>query len=206
MKDNVKDFLLYGIEQEIPRKQIFSMDFVVLICSLMSIILNDKNFAWNVVCSLPVVICIIFTFPKKEEKARVFLIYGIWSVSLTMCFGLLATRIAMMCISSDRYLLFIFVIILIYILVGGLYTGLILHLQKKGAYSTAKKANIRFSFAFTGIAGILCSRAFLSKLDYNTLLYMGSVCFYLTSFLSMIGWFNLIKYFLIKKYWHQLGV
>ena len=204
MKENVKDFLYYGITQEIPKKQIIDMDILSIMLLTVGCVIESHFLIINIVM-LTVTACnIILTFNRRTVKGeKIFRIYGIWSIFLSIYFAMMGTKIAFSVLEQEHYEKFAICIVLSYLLIAVMYVGIIIYLIKRNSYQKLKKTNLRLVFLYLGAAGILLAKILFSGMNYKNILQMASIVCYFLSMLAMLGCFNLIKFFGIKYGFHR---
>lgn len=201
MKENIKDFLTYGISQEISKKQIINMDILMIILGVIGCIIESQFIVINLFLLLATIAVIIITFHTTTVKGKnIFKMYGMWSVFLSIFFGILGTKIALSVLDKEAYVVYILIIIIVYLIVVATYINIIIYLIKTNSYKKLKKINGTLGIFFSGIAGIAIAKIFLSGMSYRNVLEITSICCYLISMLSIIGIFNLIKYWGVKYF------
>ena len=200
MEEEFDDFLKHGMAQTIDKKQLLEVDILLLLLSVITIVVSDFSIIVSAVSILILTLCSVLTYSKQEVNGKkIFLVYGLWSVSLCGIFALLGISIVMIITEKKYFFLFYGMLLIVYIMIFILYTGIIMYLIKKGAYKAAKKTNGRISITLFGVFGILTARILTNNISYQNILQMASICCFLFSFLALLGVFNLIKYYCLKK-------
>lgn len=204
MEENIKDFLCYGISQEIPKKQIISMDILSIMLLTGGCVIESRFLVINIIMVFITVCNIILTFNRATVKGeKIFWLYGIWSTFLSIFFAMLGTKIAFSVLKREYFGIYAICIVVVYMFIAAMYIGIIIYLIKGNSYRILKKTNARFAFLFSGVSGILMAKILLSGMNYKNILQMASILCYLLSMLAMLGSFNLIKFFGIKYWFHN---
>ena len=204
MEENIKNFLTYGISQEISKKQIISVDILMIVLGAIGCIIESQFIVINLFLLLAAIAVIIITFHRTTVKGKnIFKVYGMWSVYLSIFFGIFGTKIALSVLDEEAYVVYILITIIVYLIVIATYISVIIYLIKTNAYKKLKKINGTLGIFFSGIGGIAIAKIFLSGMTYKNILEITSICCYLVSMLAIIGIFNLIKYWGVK---HFLGI
>jgi len=201
MKEEFKDFLKYGIEQTIGKKQLLEVNFLLLLFTLVTMIIGRFSIMISAISVMTLISCCILTYSKQEVTGKkVFWIYGIWSVSLSIEFALLGTCIILLIIDKKYYLQYGIILFLMYLVAFILYTAIIICLIRREAYKKLQQTNKRIPFILIGIFGISIAKIFAKNTGYKSILQIASICCYTFSVLALLGVFNLFKYYYLTKY------
>lgn len=203
MNEKLKNFLLYGIENKIERKQIYKMDVLILFFSIFMFVLSEDFKIGQIICALLVGTFIISTFSSKDIEGRIiFLIYGIWSLGFSLLFGIFGTILMLSTIKQIYYVEYLVVLGVLYVIMIMIFLFSIIYLIKKNTYEAVpvKKMAGGWCFLLLGICGIFAAKILSSSLGEEKMVQIGAICSYLLSFISILGCFNFAKYILIKKY------
>ncbi len=202
MEKEFDDFLKYGMAQTtIAKKQLLEVDVLLLLLSAITIVVSDFSIIVSVVSILILTLCSVLTYSKLEVNGKkIFLVYGMWSVSLCGIFALLGISIVMIVTEKKYFFLLCGILLIVYLIILVLYTGIIVYLIRKSAYKVAKKTNGRISIILFGVFGISIAKISSKSINYQNILQIASICCFLFSFLALLGFFNLIKYYYLKKH------
>lgn len=75
MGENIKNFLYYGISQEIPRKQIINMDILMAVLGIVGCVIENQFVIANLIVLFTAICSIILTFNKTNARFA-FLFFG----------------------------------------------------------------------------------------------------------------------------------
>ena len=135
MNEKLKNFLLYGIENKIERKQIYKMDVLILFFSIFMFVLSEDFKIGQIICALLVGTFIISTFSSKDiEGRKIFLIYGIWSLGFSLLFGIFGTILMLSTIKQIYYVEYLVVLGVLYVIMIMIFLFSIIYLIKKNTY------------------------------------------------------------------------
>lgn len=203
VNEKLEKFLLYGIENKIKRKEIYEMDAVLLFLSIFMFILSEDFKKVQIIYAIFIGVFIVVTFSVKDVIGRrIFLIYGTWSLSFSIVFGVLGSVLMLSTIESRYHLEYIVVLLGLYLIMLLIFILIIIYLIKRNAYASVpmKKMATRWVFLLFGICGISVAKILSSNLGEEKMVQIGAICFYLISFILILGYFNFVKYILLKKY------
>lgn len=103
-------------------------------------------------------------------------------------------------IKQIYYVEYLVVLGVLYVIMIFLFS--IIYLIKKNTYDAVpvKKMAGGWCFLLLGICGIFAAKILSSSFGEEKMVQIGAICFYLLSFILILGCFNFAKYILIKKY------
>ena len=102
-------------------------------------------------------------------------------------------------IMPEASFIFISILLALYVIVTVTYMYIIKSLIKKGAYKETGKTNGKLSFIIAGAGGISVAKTFANSVGYERSMQIASICFFIVSFLSVMGIFGFFKYYYLKK-------
>lgn len=209
MDEKVKSFLLYGADTIIEKKELYKMDGVILFFMVLLFTINEVyggSAAGRVFCILFPLSFGILTFSKTDVTGeKVFWVYGIWGSEFSILFGLFGTIIILPVIDKAYYVRYFIVLFAVYAFMILLYIGMVVCFIKKDIYrSKAKKLFGSWFFTLFGMAGIAAAKILHSGIGQEKMVWIGGMCSYFVSLMSVLGSGNLIKYILIKKRRNEL--
>mgnify|MGYP000685992848 CR=1 FL=1 len=131
MNEKLKNFLLYGIENKIERKQIYKMDVLILFFQLFMFVLSEDFKIGQIICALLVGTFIISTFSSKDIEGRKF--FDIWHMELgfSLLFGIFGTILMLSTIKQIYYVEYLVVLGVLYVIMIMIFLFSIIYLIKK---------------------------------------------------------------------------
>lgn len=201
MNEEFVEFLKYGQSQTIKRKDIFKVNFIMMVLALFLTFADGYiSLKWGIPSTIIVVMCIILTYTKEDVKGgKIFFINGVLGTCFTLIFGLLGISVLLPVLDQKKHFIFISILIAAYVMATVTYISIIKHLIKKGAYKETRKANVHMLSTIAGVGGISIARTFVDSVSYERATQIASICFFLISFLSIFGVFYFYKYYYLKK-------
>lgn len=205
MNEKLNDFLAYGMDSKIEKKQIYNMDGVISFITFLVFVINEiyGGAMWaRVGCVLFPLSFIIFTFTRRDVTGKkIFWIYGIWGIGFSILFGVIGTIFMFLIIDKKYYITYLGIMVILYIIVLCIYISIICYLIKKEIYSSksSKKLMGGWCFLLCGIAGMSFAKILGMNTSQEKIIQIVSVLSYLISLISVLGSLNMIKYFMIKR-------
>lgn len=128
---------------------------------------------------------------------RIFLIYGIWSLGFSIVCGVFGSVLMLSTIESRYHLEYIVVLLGLYLIMLLIFILIIIYLIKRNAYVSVpmKKMATRWVLLLFGICGISVAKILSSGLGEEKMVQIGAI-----SFVLILGYFNFVKYILLKNY------
>lgn len=205
ISEQTKIFLLYGIENTIKPKKIYKLDGAILFLVFLFFFLAEAS---PLPCFSKIFLVIVYlgfvisTFSSKEVTGKkVFWIYGIQSLTFSILFCWAGTTFMLTTMEKERYKGYLAVLAVIYIFTIAAYLFLTVILIKKDVYNPSSSKKMAGGWCITSfvLLGISAAKILSTKAGYTTMIRIASVGFYFVSMLCILGVFNLVKYFAVKK-------
>lgn len=107
MNEEFVEFLKYGQSQTIKRKDIFAVDFIMMVLTLFLTFADGHiSLKWGIPSTIIVVMCIILTYTKEDVKGgKIFFINGVLGTCFTLIFGLLGMRVLFPILDKKKHFL-----------------------------------------------------------------------------------------------------
>lgn len=201
MDEKFVEFLRYGLSQPVKKKDIFIMNFLMMFFSLIITIADGYiSLKWGIPSTIIVVMSVILTYTKEDVKgSKIFFIYGVLGVGLTLIFCLTGIRFMFFALDKKDHFTFISILFALYVMVIGIYVYIIRSLIKKGAYKETGKTNGKLSVTIVAVGGISIAKTFSNSAGYERSMQIASICFFTLSFMTVIGIFGFFKYYYLRK-------
>ena len=205
ISEQTKNFLLYGIEDTIKPKEIYKLYGVILFLIFLFFFLAEATSSpviSRIFLSIVYLGFVILSFSGTEVTGKkVFWIYGIESLTFSILFCWAGTIIMMTTMKKESYKGYLIVLAVIYILVVAAYIFLTIILIKKDVYNPSSTKKLAGGWCITGFAmlGIGVAKILSTKAEYTVMIRIAGLCSYFISLLCILGVFNLVKYFAVKK-------
>lgn len=200
MTEGFKEFLTYGTEQKITKKQVMETYIILLLLGVVSNI-----FVNSMICTVITVgvlsAAVVFTIPEEIVTGeKIFLMNGMIGIAFSWIFTLLGTGMILSIMNKQEVFRYVITTILIYCLFMVIYGLIVIYFIRKRAYKEVKKSSARIPVMLLAVCGISVGRMLTNGLTYETLMKIGGVCFYFLAIVFLLGILNLIKYFYCRKY------
>lgn len=105
-------------------------------------------------------------------------------------------------LKEEYYKKYLAILAIIYVLLIAAYIFLIITLIKRDIYNPPSSKKLAGGWCITSfvLLGMGAAKALSSKVEYTAMIRIASLCFYFCSLLCILGVFNLVKYFAVKKW------
>lgn len=125
------------------------------------------------------------------------MIYGIWSLGFSIVCGVFGSVLMLSTFESRYHLEYIVVLLGLYLIMLLIFILIIIYLIKRNAYVSVpmKKMATRWVLLLFGICGISVAKILSSGLGEEKMVQIGVI-----SFVLILGYFNFVKYILLKNY------
>lgn len=146
---------------------------------------------------------VILSFSRTEVTGKkVFWLYGIQSLTFSILFCWAATILMLTTMKEEHYKGYLTILVIIYILVIAAYIFLTITLIKRDIYNPASSKKLAGGWCITSfvLLGMGAAKALSSRVEYTAMIRITSLGFYFCSLLCILGAFNLVKYFAVKKW------
>lgn len=204
--EKTRNFLLYGIDRKIESKQIYRLDGAMLFVSVLAMFMAEAISAPSFIRVSLVLFYICFvvaTFSKTDVTGeKVFWIYGVQGLGISVLLCWFGTALMLSTIGEEHHTPYIIVLLLVYAVAAIGIGFLIFLLIKKDKYapSSGRIAAGGWSAACFAAFGISAAKMASARVPDTFGIRMAGLGFYLVSLLSLISVWNIVKYFVIKKY------
>ena len=145
----------------------------------------------------------ILSFSRTEVTGKkVFWIYGIQSLTFSILLCWAGTILMLTTLKEEYYKKYLAILAIIYILLIAAYIFLIITLIKRDIYNPSSSKKLAGGWCITSfvLLGMGAAKALSRKVEYTAMIRIASLCFYFCSLLCILGVFNLVKYFAVKKW------
>lgn len=206
LSEKTKNFILYGIEKKIERKEIYKFDGVILFFCFLAMFIAEltSSPSFNrIFLTLFYISFVIATFSKSDVTGeKTFWIQGIQSLGMSILCGWFGTVLMLSTLEKEDYSFYVAVLLIVYIMSALAHVCLIMFLIKKDIYNSDSNKKVMGGWCFTcfGMLGISVAKIMSSKIPYMSVIRITSLGFYLISLLCLMSIFFFVKYFVIKKY------
>lgn len=226
MKDNARDLIYLDTKRYVSLSKLKTFYLATIMIQLFMVIVGFASIKTNgvnlkslfplasaVVWSLLYWIFVLTIRSNKTKKTFElrFLVNGISGLFTSLLFLCLYITISLVVDSPAFELEFIIWILLTYMLISLLYTGLIVIGVHKGAYKRIrKKSNVPIVLAvdaflaaiipIAGLFGIFTSRYLRTNASTGAQDIAAAVCFVLLIFIPALAHINFVQYYYCKKY------
>lgn len=206
LSEKTKNFILYGIENKIERKEIYKFDGAILFLCFLAMFIADSTPSpsfYRIFLILFYVVFVIATFSKSDVTGeKTFWIHGIQGLGMSILFGWFGTILMFSTLEKEDYSSYMAILLIVYIISAIAYTCLVMFLIKKDIYNSDsnKKVMGGWSFVCFGMLGISVAKIMSSKIPYISMIRIAGLGFYVLSLLCLMSIIFFVKYFLIKKY------
>lgn len=204
IEENYEKFILQGIEERISVRKCIENEILIILFSLPLIVIERHNYIFLLLCLLPAILYLVFVIKlgkgKAIEGAQYILHNGIFSVSISLLFGLIGIDILIHLFGGKERNIIICVVSVGYVLMAILYSYMIKKLINRKEYNSLKKANGRISVILCGVFGGAVARTFLNDISNQKAMELLCILCFFLSYLMLIGIFNIYKFRYLMKH------
>ena len=176
LSEKTKNFILYGIENKIERKEIYKFDGAILFLCFLAMVIADSTPSpsfYRIFLILFYVVFVIATFSKSDVTGeKTFWIHGIQGLGMSILSGWFGTILMFSTLEKEDYSSYMAILLIVYIMSAIAHTCLVMFLIKKDIYNSDsnKKVMGGWSFVCFGMLGISVAKIMSSKIPYISMI------------------------------------
>lgn len=198
-KEDIKTFMLYGINRKVTIKECVKDGVLILFFSLISICVGAGNIIFLLLNLIPLSACVISIFKLKKgdtiEGVFYILYSGIFLVCMSYLFAMISIELVYGLFKGTGIGFVMLTMVMGYIAVILLYYYMIRRWIMKNAYSNnPEKLKGGLYFTMIGVLGISTARVFLKGMNDKSGRELLCILSMFISFICMGGIFNIVKF------------
>ena len=204
MKKTQKDFLLYGIAQNVTKKSYYETLLLLSLILIPTVFVGGISFVIILCCVSIYTMNLRNLYGKFDEQGiiqgyTIFLYYGLNALCMTIALLLAGVRIQFLLVPKEYKIAVSVGVVIGTVAILMLYVLLVNMMIKKGRYTNARTVTGGISFGAAGVFGMLVAKGATQSMNQQEVkqLLVG-ILFFLAS-ISLIGVINLWKYYIIKN-------
>ena len=152
LSEKTKNFILYGVENKIERKEIYKFDGAILFLCFLAMFIADSTPSpsfYRIFLILFYVVFVIATFSKSDVTGeKTFWIHGIQGLGMGILFGWFGTILIFSTLEKEDYSSYMAILLIVYIISAIAYTCLVMFLIKKDIYNSDSNKKVMGGWSF----------------------------------------------------------